>query len=252
MKVIILAAGIGKRLNMDDENRPPKCLLKIKDNETILDLNLKNILLNEAIEKIIIVTGFKHELVEEYVRSEYSGNADKFEFVFNPDFNETIIHSVRYGFIHICKEKDRHVLLINGDTVFSRNTFKKASDICRRNDSSITIFGCIIDDILYDDVKLLTHHHLIEAIGKNIETANAVSSGAILFCNEGLDKYLEALESDLINSFKTHHGIVEFIRQTGYKIYLNDNAARDWLEIDTTESLLLTALSPLLNNSDNF
>ncbi|MFI3190718.1 hypothetical protein BCS42_05815 [Crenothrix sp. D3] len=251
MKVIILAAGIGKRLDIDEEDKPPKCLLKVKNNESVLGLTLKNILLNE-IEKIVIVTGFKHALVEEYVLSQHFDNADKFEFVFNPAFNETIIHSVKHGFSNICKEKDRHVLLINGDTLFSKHTFKKAFEICRRNDSSITIFGCVTHDIHQDDVKLLTHNNLIDQVGKNIEIANSVSSGAILFCNAGLDKYLETLESGLINNFRTHHQIIEFIRQTGYKVYFNDNGVRDWLEIDTKENLLFATLSPLLDYSDNF
>lgn len=251
MKVIILAAGIGKRLDIDEENKPPKCLLKIKNNETVLGLNLKNILSTE-IEKIVIVTGFNHKLIEDYVLSQYFDSINKFEFVFNPAFTETIIHSVRYGFSNVDNEKDRHVLLINGDTLFSKNTFKKAFEICCRNDSSITIFGCVTYDIHQDDVKLLTHNNIIDQVGKNIEIANSVSSGAILFCNAGLDKYLETLESSLINNFRTHHQIIEFIRQTGYKVFFNDNGVRDWLEIDTRENLLSAKSSSLLNDSENF
>lgn len=242
MKVIILAAGRGKRLDIPEKNKLPKCLLKIKNNETILELNLKNILSLNEIERVSIVTGFKHELVEEYVLSRYSGN--KIEFIFNSNFTETVIYSVRSGFANI--SKDRHILLINGDTLFNKNTFKKASEICFKNDSSITIFGCTANEVHQDDMKLLVHNDIAEKIGKNIEKANAISSGAILFCNDGVDKYSSVLKSEFINNFRTHHEILEFICRTGYKISFSDSYIRDWLEIDTKEDLLF-ATSQLIN-----
>jgi choline kinase len=240
VEVVILAAGIGRRLEIDKENKLPKCLLKIKHDDTLLDLNLKNLLSLEQVTKIKIVTGFKYQLVEEYIVSKY-GTDNKIQFTFNPDFAKNVIHSVKVGLAEVSESK--HLLLINGDTIFHQDTFSKACEICTKNQSSITIFGCITNESQQDDVKLLTYDDRVEKIGKKIECANSVSSGAILFCNDGLDKYLQALKNEAINNFKTHHEILEFIRSTGYTIYFNNNGMRNWLEIDTKEDFSFAVLN---------
>ena len=55
MKAIILNSGIGKRMGDLTANKP-KCLVTLKDNETILASQLKT-LKNTGIKKILITTG---------------------------------------------------------------------------------------------------------------------------------------------------------------------------------------------------
>ena len=72
MIVIILAAGKGKRLNTGSNKKNiPKCLVELNNSKTILELNLLKILSYSPINKIHIVTGYKHELVENYLSITY-------------------------------------------------------------------------------------------------------------------------------------------------------------------------------------
>ena len=61
MKIIILAAGMGTRLNLN----APKCLTELFTKETILDRQLES--LSNHIDKkdIIIVVGYKSNLIKE-------------------------------------------------------------------------------------------------------------------------------------------------------------------------------------------
>ena len=59
MKIIILAAGVGSRLRPLTQN-VPKSLLKVSNNETVIERTIK--MINKKIKcDIIIVTGFKSE-----------------------------------------------------------------------------------------------------------------------------------------------------------------------------------------------
>ena len=61
MKVIILAAGIGKRLGPSNENKP-KCLLKF-GGTSLLHHHFRN-LINFSVSEIIIVYGYQRELID--------------------------------------------------------------------------------------------------------------------------------------------------------------------------------------------
>ncbi len=65
MKAIILAAGEGKRLNMQSDNFP-KCLLKI-NGKTLLERLLKQ-LFSKEIDDIKIVVGYKKEMIIDLIR----------------------------------------------------------------------------------------------------------------------------------------------------------------------------------------
>ena len=116
MKVIILNAGCGSRLGKDI----PKGLVKLSDNTSILDMQLKHLLknLDLNIDDINIVIGFKQELFKE-----------KYDFLsrlINYNFKNTGPgKSLLTGFKGI--EPD-DVLWINGDVVFDDDTIKELKE----------------------------------------------------------------------------------------------------------------------------
>ena len=66
MKAVILAAGKGSRLGSITENIP-KCMLKLNDKHTLLSYNVS--LISEMnINSIIIITGFKSDKIEKYIK----------------------------------------------------------------------------------------------------------------------------------------------------------------------------------------
>ena len=66
MKAIILAAGVGKRLGPAAENKP-KCLLKF-GGRSLLQRHLYN-LMSLSVSEIVIVYGYKKNLIDAYIRS---------------------------------------------------------------------------------------------------------------------------------------------------------------------------------------
>ena len=81
MKVVIIAAGQGSRLRSQTANSP-KTLLNINGNPLIYKL-LKNCILPE-ISGVIIVTGYQHQIIEDYIT-----NVDldiNIETVYNPNW----------------------------------------------------------------------------------------------------------------------------------------------------------------------
>lgn len=108
MRAIILAAGKGSRLN----SKFPKCLQKVGE-ERILQRLIRQ--LSEAgIIDISVVTGFKHHILERWVRQYIPIPID---FVYNPDWNTSnngvslFLALAKYG-------PTGEYLVTNGDNVF--------------------------------------------------------------------------------------------------------------------------------------
>ena len=84
MKAVILAAGIASRLRPLTNNKP-KCLLKIGERcllERTIDALIKN-----GITEIIIVTGYLHNMIEDFVNTKYAGL--NISFVYNAKYAST-------------------------------------------------------------------------------------------------------------------------------------------------------------------
>lgn len=112
MKVVILNAGVGKRLGYLTENNP-KCLIKITNDETILDLQLKNLILCNLID-IVMLTGPFEEKIKDYISENYP--TLKVEYIHNPIYEKTnYIYS-----IYLLKDFiNDDVILLHGDLIFS-------------------------------------------------------------------------------------------------------------------------------------
>ncbi|RXK05042.1 phosphocholine cytidylyltransferase family protein [Halarcobacter bivalviorum] len=78
MKLIILAAGQGTRLR-PLTNNIPKCMVKYQD-KPLIDYILE---VTKDIEKRYIVTGYKSEVLKEYLKEQ------NLTFIYNKDYNKT-------------------------------------------------------------------------------------------------------------------------------------------------------------------
>jgi choline kinase len=105
MKAIIMAAGVGKRLQALNINKP-KCLIKV-GSEPLIRRSV-NLLVSKGISDITVIVGFKGHLI----RNELNNDVAYFE---NPDFHSTnSIKSLWYA--KDLLEDD--VLLLNGDLYY--------------------------------------------------------------------------------------------------------------------------------------
>ena len=116
MKVIILAAGTGKRLG-ESARCLPKCLLEI-DGRSLLLRHIS--LLKEAgLEDIHVVTGFQQAAI---VRELAEFNLDK-QSIYNPDYrlgSVLSLHSARR--ILLCGEE---IILMDADVLYERRILQR-------------------------------------------------------------------------------------------------------------------------------
>lgn len=112
---VILAAGKGSRLG-DLTEDTPKSLLKLDNSKTLLDYNL-DILEFLGLEKILIVTGFQSDKIENHVKSLSSVRC-----VFNPFWD----HCNVLGSLYIALPQiDDDFLFLHADTLVDKEVWEK-------------------------------------------------------------------------------------------------------------------------------
>jgi len=113
MKALILAAGIGRRL-LPITDRIPKCLVQVKGKPLLL--HQLDAVADCGIKKIVLVVGYKKELVKNQVGNSYRGVP--VEYVVNDDYATTNnIYSLWLAKDHLL---DDDVLLMECDVVFQK------------------------------------------------------------------------------------------------------------------------------------
>ena len=199
----------------------PKCLVKLNNFKTLLELNLEKILSLNEVKHIYLVTGYKHKLIDQFLSTTFPDQKN-ITTVYNPNFDNSVVYSVKKGFENI--NNSDSVLLLNGDTYFEK-------------DDTITLFGHITNEYHNDDMLINAIEGKMLNVGKDLKKANGVSSGAILMSNRGLKEYLNTINSKPIDQLKTHHGILQLIRNSGFDIDFVDLGSRKWLEVDEQADL---------------
>ena len=173
MKAVILAAGMGTRLG----SLIPKPLTSIQNEKTIMDLQIDKLSLKNEIHNIILVVGYKKEIIME-----------KFPdllFVYNNAYART--NTAKSLMMALNKIND-DVLWMNGDVYFDEEIlnliFESTDSACLVNKSE-----CNTGEIKYN----LTSEGYIKNISKTVES----SQGEALGINLIRKKDLEIFRSEL-------------------------------------------------------
>ena len=117
MQSIILAAGLGSRLNQITDFKP-KTLIEV-NGKPMLGYLIDNLLSNK-INDITICTGYMHENIIKFCKDNYPNT--RIKFVYNPDFSET---NNMYSF-YLAKDHIKDdLLLMNADLVFESSVIKE-------------------------------------------------------------------------------------------------------------------------------
>ena len=114
MKALIFNSGIGKRMG-ELTKHSPKCMVKLKNSETIFERQLR--LLNDVgIKDVIITTGPYEEQLKE-VASKKAYQDMRFTFVHNDKYDQT---NYIYSFYLTKEFLDDDFLILHGDLVFNK------------------------------------------------------------------------------------------------------------------------------------
>ncbi len=174
-KAIILAAGTASRLRPLTSNTP-KCLLKVGE-RTLLQRSM-DALIKAGIREFVIVTGYLHEQIEDFVRKTYQnslplkeGRGGSVRFIHNKDYATT--NNIYSLWLARPEAEGQEVLLLDSDLLYD---------------------GQIVERVLadsHDNVLTLIRHELGEEEMKVVMDED----GAITEISKTCDPALAAGES---------------------------------------------------------
>ena len=133
---IILAGGKGTRMKSDS----PKVMCEVLF-QPMLHYVIRAV--KEAgCEKICVVTGYKHEIVEAYLNEVDENIETAYQ---NPQLGTG--HAVMMAQAFVEKHKDDEILILNGDgPLMDAETINNVYDYHKANNNSITLTSAIVED----------------------------------------------------------------------------------------------------------
>ena len=187
-QAVILSAGKGSRLYPYTEDRP-KCLIELSG-RSLLEWQL-DALTHNGVRKVVIVTGFRHDLVEEVVAARGQTRVE-IETVFNPFFQV----ADNLGSVWIARKHwDCDTLLLNGDTVVSTDLVGAVlANGCTNTIAPITVTIDRKAQYDADDMKVLYKGRLLSRIGKELAEYNGEAIGLVAFRGLGSVEFIKFVE----------------------------------------------------------
>ncbi len=182
MQAIILAAGKGSRLGKETDAKP-KCLVTV-DDKSILDHQLA-LFESVGIQDIIIVVGFKKEIIRQHLALYDHLN---FTFIENNHFEQT---NTAFSLNLALKNCRDDFILINGDVVCDQAVLERLMH--SPHDNCLAIERKITGD---EEVKVSLENTRISAIGKQLEPEQSYGEfiGAAKFSQQAVSFFTQSLE----------------------------------------------------------
>ena len=235
-RAIILAAGQGKRLLPLTEHQP-KCLIALSGRSLLAWQLLR--LQAAGVDEAVIVTGFRADAVEAEVRS--LNLTMPVRLAYNPFY--TVSDNTASCWI-VRAEFDRDVLVLNGDTLFGEGVAERLLS-APRADITVTIDRKPSYDA--DDMKVLTEHGALRAIGKTIEAYDAESIGFLRFSAAGAALFAAGVEHVLQSPEglrRWYLSVIDELAHAGVDVRVCSFEGLDWGEMDFPQDVQhLTRLS---------
>ena len=219
MKIVILAAGIGSRLG----NPFPKPLTPLKDGESIMAKQLKNIIKYFDINDVTTVVGFKKELIME--------RFPEVNYVYNPFFDRT--NTSKSLLQALKKHRGKSVLWLNGDVVFDEKLLSVLKDDIRQNNSFISVNTSSVAD---EEVKYSLKDGYVHELSKEVKNGLGEAVGINFIASKDLDIFITQLEKCGDNDY-FEKGLEMAIAKNKLKLKAIDISKYNCIEVDFKEDL---------------
>ncbi len=156
--LIITVAGLSSRFNRDTKEEVLKCLYSEGgSNSSLLSQQIHKV--NDLVDEIIIVGGFKYETLVAYIHQEFKDVASKIKCIYNRHYQEYGSgYSLLMGIEAVSNSSDE-IIFIEGDLFFDKESVK--SVIYSTNDAISIINEPILADkavALYFDTNNYPHY----------------------------------------------------------------------------------------------
>lgn len=216
MKAVILAAGIGSRLG----NPFPKPLTVLDNGSSIMGQQVDHLLNHLTVDDIIVVVGFKMELIIEHFPD--------LTYVYNERFDSTnTSKSLLKG---LAKVRGEDAIFLNGDVVFDARVLDRVVV------SATSAMAVNTARVAEEEVKYLTAADgSISAVSKVVEGGLGEAVGVNLIKSADLDLVREKLAAVGDNDY--FERALELAIDEGLRVYPVDISDLDCVEVDFAEDL---------------
>jgi choline kinase len=225
-KAVILSAGKGSRLLPLTAERP-KCLIELSG-RTLLDWQLDS-LLAAGIAEIVIVTGFRDDLVDPVATRRVGVRT-----LFNPFFHV----ADNLGSVWMARaEFDRDLLLLNGDTLVSPPLLAR---VLGADAAPIAVTIDEKEDYDSDDMKVLRDGDRLLRIGKALERYDSESIGLIALRGGGPAAFVAEVERLIRSSEGTrlwYLRAIDALARAGAEVSTVSIRGEEWQEVDFPEDV---------------
>ncbi len=219
MKIVILAAGIGSRLG----NPFPKPLTPLKDGESIMAKQLKNISRYFDVNDVTTVVGFKKDLIME--------RFPEVNYVYNPFFDRT--NTSKSLLQALKKHRGKSVLWLNGDVVFEEKLILELQKDIQQNNSFVAVNTSSVAD---EEVKYTLKEGFVFELSKEVVNGLGEAVGINFISSNDLDVFISQLERCGDNDY-FEKGLEMAIAENNLKIKAIDISKFDCIEVDFKEDL---------------
>ncbi len=220
MKIVILAAGIGSRLG----NPLPKPLTVLKNGETIMQQQIKNLSAYFDPNDINIVVGFKKDLVMEH--------APDMTFIYNQVYDQT---NTSKSLLKALKKNRQHpVLWLNGDVVFDKGIFNLLLPFIVQDSSFVCVNNFKVGE---EEVKYkLDGSGFISEISKKVKDALGEAVGINFISSRDINAFINRLEECENNDY-FERGLELAVQKDNIRINAVDISKFHCIEVDFREDL---------------
>jgi len=228
VKVVILAAGQGKRLLPLTEDIP-KCLLDI-GGYRLLERQITAFSAGGASE-IVVITGYGAAQVDKVVdqlRATVPGVVLK--TTFNPFFGVADNLASCWMARH---DMDQDFILVNGDNLFQADMVEQ---LLKAKDAPITVAIAHKGEYDNDDMKVMVDGERLTEIGKTlpVDTVDAESIGMLLFRGSGPKLYRDGLEDAMLEASGLRQWYLSVINTLAKQVSVMTQPVDgiEWCEVD--------------------
>ena len=226
MKVIILAAGIGSRLKPLTQN-VPKSLLKIDNNENILERNI-NLINKYCDTEIVVVGGYYYDKIEACI-----SKFNNCKLLYNPFFRITnSISSLWFA----REEMNDDLIIINADVIVEEELFKYIVDL---KEKACVFYDSSIGDEA--DYKVVQKNGNVLVMSKELEESSGEYIGISKFSKQESEKLRKKIDymigQELVNEWY-ETALVDMVLNDNFNLKAIDVCKYQWTEVDNVNDLL--------------
>lgn len=231
LTAVVLAAGVGSRMGAFTNDRP-KCLLEVAPGQTVLGLQLDRLFETGRVRRVVVVTGYRSDLVERFVAVHPQRRWIDIEL--NPFYDvANNLHSLWLA----RRWLSRGGLIVNGDDLFHPALLERA--LAAPGDVVVTINKK--DSYDPDDMKVLLERDRLFRIGKDLPLTSAhgeaigvirVSAVGATWIADSLDELVRAGDRKVF-----YLRAIQRVIDEGLPVHVADITPIPWAEIDEPRDL---------------